>query len=352
MPPPFGQPGRRVRSTRWGNTCDMTPPKAPLTERFPGAEAHRPTGIPRRGWWQVAKRVWDETRIDQVPLLAAGVAFWGFISLFPAMIAAISVYGIIADPSTVTRQAEVVTDALPADAASLVVEQMKSLSTQPHDALSLSLYTSLALALWTASAAVSNTISAINIAYDEEETRSFVRRKGLALLLSLGAVAFVVVAVGLIAVTPVLLDSFVPDGTTRLLLQVGRWVGLVLAVMSALALLYKIAPCRAAPRLAWVSVGSITATAVWLLASFGFSVYVDNFGRYSKTYGAVAGVAILMLWLWITALIVLVGAEINAEAEQQTIRDTTVGEPRPMGQRNAVKADSWPDSEHRERKRS
>jgi membrane protein len=323
-----------------------------LVERFPGAKAWRPTGIPRQGWRQVAKRVWEETQLDQVPLLAAGVAFWGFISLFPSMIAAVSVYGLVADPDTVTRQAEAVTDALPQDAASLIVDQMETISSQSEGSLNLSLLVSVLLALWTSSAAVSNIMSAINTAYDEEETRSFLRRKGVALLLTLGAVGFVVVSVGLIAVAPVVLDTLVPEGTTRALLQAGRWVGLVLAVMAGTAVLYKVAPDRDDPRLAWVSVGSVVATAVWLLASLGFSLYVDNFGRYSRTYGALAGVAILMLWMWITALIVLVGAEINAEAEQQTIRDTTVGEPRPMGERNAVKADSRPDAEHRERKRT
>ena len=327
-------------------------PRRPLTERFPGAKAHEPTGIPRQGWHQVAKRVWKETQIDQVPLLAAGVAFWAFISLFPAMIAAVAVYGLVADPATVTRQAEVVTDALPRDAASVIVDQMETISSQSEDALNVSLMISVLLALWTSSAAVSNVMSAINTAYDEEETRSYFRRKGIALLLSLGAVAFVVISVGLIAVAPVLLDTFVPEGATRALLQAGRWVGLVCAVMVGTAVLYKVAPDRDNPRLSWVSVGSVVATVAWLLASLGFSLYVDNFGRYSRTYGALAGVAILMLWLWITALIVLVGAEINAEAEQQTIRDTTVGEPRPMGQRHAVKADAWPDTDHRERKRT
>jgi membrane protein len=325
-------------------------PRRSLTQRFPGAKAHQPTGIPHEGWRQVAKRVWEEVRLDQVPLLAAGVAFWAFLSLFPAMIAAVAVYGLVADPSTVTRQAEVVTDALPREASALIVDQMRTISSQSEDALNLSLVISVLLALWTSSAAVSNVMVAVNTAYDEAETRSYVRRKGIALLLSLGAVAFVVISVGLIAVAPVLLETFVPEGATRALLQVSRWVGLVLAVVAGTAVLYKVAPDRDDPQLTWVSVASVVATVGWLLASLAFSLYVDNFGRYSRTYGALAGVAILMLWLWITALLVLVGAEINAEAEQQTIRDTTVGEPRPMGERNAVKADAWPDAKDRERK--
>lgn len=172
------------------------------------------------------------------------------------------------------------------------------------------------------------------------------RGQGVAVLLSLGAVVFVVVSVGLIAVAPVLLDSFVSAETTRTLLDAGRWGGLVLAVLAGTAVCYQLAPDRRRPRLVWVSVGSAVATVAWLVASLGFSLYVDNFGRYGQTYGALAGVAILMLWLWITALVVLVGAEVNAEAEQQTIQDTTAGEPRPLGQRDAVKADSWPGTDH------
>lgn len=321
-------------------------------ERFPGGDARYPTGIPRQGWQQVARRVWDETQIDQVPLLAAGVAFWGFISLFPAMTACVAVYGLVSDPTMVTRQAETITDALPQEAAALIVDQMQAITSQPQDALTFSLLISVLLALWTASAAVSNMMSAVNTAYDEEETRGYLRRKGIALVLTLGAIAFVVIAVGLIAVAPLLLDTFVSDQRTRTLLQAGRWAGLVLAVLGGTALLYKVAPDRNPPRLAWVSPGSLLATALWLLASGGFALYVDTVGRYSRTYGTLAGVAILMLWLWITALIVLVGAEINAEAEQQTTHDTTTGDPRPMGQRDAVKADSRPDTQHRERKRT
>lgn len=348
--PPFASTtcGRSGRDTGYHSVMDM---RARLTDRFPGAGAHRPVDIPKEGWKQIAERVWRESQIDQVPLLAAGVAFWGFISLFPALIASLAVYGLVADPATVTEQADAITDALPADAGSLIVDQMREITAQSDDTLSFSLVTSVVLALWTASAAVTNVMGAINIAYDEEETRSFLRRKGIALLLTLGALAFVVVSVGLIAVSPVLLELFVPDGASRVILQIGRWVGLVIAVLSGLALLYKIAPDRDDARLSWVSVGSVVATAVWLVGSLGFSLYVDNFGRYTRTYGALAGVAVLMLWMWLTALVVLLGAEINAEAEQQTIRDTTVGEPEPMGERDAVKADSWPDTVHTERRR-
>lgn len=321
-----------------------------LEHEYPGATAEEPKQIPAKGWFQVTKRAWAEAKLDQVPLLAAGVAFYTFLSLFPAMIAAVTLYGLWADPQTVTRQTEAVTEALPKDAASIITDQMKAIAEQPEQSLGLGLIIALALALWSASGGVGNIITAVNVAYDEEETRGFVKRKLLALGLTLGAILFATIAIGLIAVAPAALDAFIPDGPLHWLLQCVRWVGLVLAVTVALAVLYRYAPDRDAPKLRWVSVGATVATVIWLVASVGFSVYVDNFGSYSKTYGALAGVAVLMLWLWITAYIVLLGAEINAESEQQTVKDTTTGPAEPIGQRGAVKADSYPDEQPTEKK--
>ena len=313
-----------------------------LEKDYPGANANRPMDIPKRGWWQVAKRAWAESKTDQVPLLAAGVAFFSFLSLFPMMIAAVTVYGLVASRETVARQAEQLTEALPSDAASLITDQMNAIISTPEQSLGLGLIIALGLALWSASGGVGNMMTAVNVAYDEEETRGFVKRKLLALGFTLGGILFAAVAVGLIAVTPVLLDQFVPDGALRVLLEVGRWVLLLLAVMVALAVLYRFAPARNAPQFSWVSVGAALATVIWMIASLGFSLYVDNFGSYGKTYGALAGVAVLMLWLWITAFVVLLGAEMNAESEQQTVKDTTVGDPEPLGRRGAIKADTLP----------
>ena len=328
----------------------MSKPASTLEREYPGATANQPQHIPAKGWFQVTKRAWAEAKVDQVPLLAAGVAFYSFLSLFPAMIAAVTIYGLVADPATVERQTKAISDALPADAASIITDQMEAIASQPQQSLGLGLIIALALALWSASGGVGNIVTAVNIAYDEEETRGFVKRKALALGFTLGAILFVVVAVTLIAVTPLLLNALLPDGVLSVLLNAARWVGLVIAVAIALAVLYRYAPDRDSPRFAWVSVGATVATVIWVVASVGFSLYVENFGSYSKTYGALAGVAILMLWLWITAFIVLLGAEINAEAEQQTVADTTVGEPQPLGERGAVKADNLPYEQPREKK--
>jgi membrane protein len=327
----------------------MAKKTSPLERDYPGANADQPSQIPAKGWFQVTKRAWAESKVDQVPLLAAGVAFYSFLSLFPAMIAAVTIYGLVADPATVARQAKALSEALPSDAASLITGQLESIASQPQQSLGLGLIIALALALWSASGGVGNIMTAVNLAYDEEETRGFVKRKALSLAFTLGAIAFVVVAVILIAVTPVLLDAVFPEGAIRVALNVARWVGLLIAVAVALAVLYRFAPDRDHPKFSWVSVGAAVATVIWMVASLGFSLYVDNFGSYGKTYGALAGVALLMLWLWITAFIVLLGAEINAEAEQQTVRDTTVGEPEPLGSRGAVKADNLPHDEPAER---
>lgn len=313
-----------------------------VRDRVPGSHAEKPTEIPRRGWFQVVRRAWKEAKSDQVPLLAAGVAFYSFLALFPAMIAAVMLYGLLRDPDDVRRQVASLSDTLPSDAASLLTGQLEAITTTSSGGLGLGLVISLVLALWSASGGVGNVMTAVNLAYDEEEIRGFVKRRALALGLTLAAIVFVVVAVSLVAVAPAVLDNVIGDGPARWGLEAARWLGLLVAMAVALAVLYKVAPDRDAPRFRWVSIGSVVATVIWLLASLGFSLYVDNFGSYNKTYGALAGVVVLLLWLWLTMYVVLLGAEINAEAEQQTAEDTTVGPEEPLGQRGAVKADSLP----------
>ena len=187
-------------------------------------------------------------------------------------------------------------------------------------------------------------MTAISTAYDEEEKRSFIKKRRLALALTLGAIVFLIVLLGLVAVFPVLSD-LIDNGVVRVLLQVVRWVLIAVLVSVALAVLYRVAPDRDAPKMRWVSVGAATGTVLWLLASVGFSLYVANFSNYAKTYGAIAGIVVMMLWLWITSYAILLGAEVNAESEQQTVRDTTKGPEAPLGQRDAVKADSLPTDE-------
>ena len=308
----------------------------------PGGTADRPRDIPRRGWFQILKRAWKEAKADQVPLIAAGVAFYAFLAIFPAIIAAVLLYGLLADPSQVASQVDQIGKALPSSAQSLLSDQLTSLTSTSQQSLGIGLVIALAGALWSASGGMGNLITAVNIGYDEEEDRGFVKRKGLSLVMTLGAIVFVVVAIALVAVLPAVLNALGLPPVLRVGVEVVRWLGLVVAMMAALGVLYRVAPDRDAPKLRWVSVGAVTATVLWVIASAGFSLYVDRFSSYGKTYGSLAGVVVLLLWLWITAYVVLLGAEMNAEAEQQTGRDTTRGDPQPMGERGAVKADSLP----------
>jgi membrane protein len=199
--------------------------------------------------------------------------------------------------------------------------------------------------LWSASAGINNLLTAINVAYDEEEKRGFVKKRLMSLGLTLAAIVFMVIIIGLVAVLPPLLQAVFGTGALSWILQIIGWLIMVVLVAVALAILYRLGPDRDAPRMNWVSVGALVATFIWLVASIGFSVYTATFGNYAKTYGVFAGIVVLLFWLWISMYAVLLGAEINAESEQQTIEDTTKGEEQPLGERGAIKADSVPSGD-------
>ncbi|MFT4110591.1 YihY/virulence factor BrkB family protein [Propionicimonas sp.] len=316
-------------------------------QNIPGGRADSPHEIPLRGWREIVVRGWKEASADQVPLLGAGVAFFGFLALFPALIALTLVYGLAADPATISTQLAGLTASLPADARALLENQLQQLASAPTQGLGWGLALSLLIALWSASGGVGNLVTAVNIAYDEQRTRGLVKEKLVALGLTVGAIVVMVVLMALVAVVPVAFEMIGLGGGWRGVAEVVRWLLVVLLVMAALAVLYRVAPDRDAPKFRWVSVGAVAATVLWLVASVGFSLYVSLFGNYAKTYGALAGVVVMLLWLWITSYAVLLGAEINAEAEEQTAKDTTRGPERPLGSRGAVKADSIPTQDER-----
>ncbi len=305
----------------------------------PGGDADKPTEIPAKGWLDIVKRGWAEAKVDQVPLLGAGVAFFAFLALFPGIIALVTLYGLFADPAVIADQVNSLS-AMPAEVRELIVNQI---NTMNRTALGWSAVISIAIALFSASGGVNNLMTAINIAYDEQDKRNAIVKRLIALGLTVGAIVFLVVMLALVGVVPPLINAAFGDNpVVSWLLEAARWLLLIALVGAALAVLYRIAPDRDAPKMRWVSVGAAIATLLWLLASIGFSVYVSTFGNYAKTYGVFAGIVVLLVWLWITSYAVLLGAEINAEAEQQTAQDTTRGPSRPMGERDAVKADSGP----------
>jgi membrane protein len=307
-----------------------------------GRQADLPQEIPPKGWKDIAKRTLKEVKQDQVPLLGAGVAFYALLSLFPAMIAGISIYGLVADPETVRNQLEKLTEMLSPSTADLIGEQIKQVTSGAGGALGVATVIGILTALWSASSGMKAMITGVNLAYDESEGRKFVKLRGLAVLLTLGAMVLMGVALTLIVGFPALADSW--PTALRWTVGTARWVLLAALLIGALAVLYRYAPDRDEPKWTWVSWGSGIATLLWILASIGFSIYANSFGNYNKTYGALAGIIILMFWLYLTAVIVLVGAELNTEMELQTAKDTTAGPTKPMGDRDAHAADHVAES--------
>lgn len=314
-------------------------------DQLPGGQAETPTQIPLRGWWQVVKRAFTASSADNVPMLAGGVAFFAFLAVFPALIAALTLYGLVANPAEVAQQMESLSGALPPESREIITGQLTEVTRSSQGALTVGLVVSLLAALWSTSGATGNLITAVNIAYDERETRGVVKLRATALGLTLGAIVFVLVTLALVAVAPAALDQLRLGVVGRVVAQVVRWTSLVGVVIVGLAVVYRIAPNRDGARFRWVSPGALVAVLLWILGSVAFSLYVSFFGSYNKTYGALAGVIVLMLWLYLTSYIVLLGAEINAETERQTARDTTTGQPMPMGERGAVVADTLPQQE-------
>jgi membrane protein len=310
------------------------------TGSVPGRDAATPTRVPPQGWLQITKRAFAESKTDNVPVLAGGVAFFAFLALFPALIAALTLYGLVADPAQVAQQVRDLSAGLPETARPIITDQLDAVAASSGGALGVGLVVSLLAALWSASTGTMNLIKATNLAYDEEESRGFLKLRGTALVLTLVAVVFVLIAVALVAVLPALFDALGLSGVGLVVAQVVRWVILVGLVTAGLAVVYRVAPDRDAPRFAWVSPGALVATLLWIAGSVVFSLYANNFGSYNKTYGALAGVIVLMLWLYLTSYIVLLGAEVNAESERQTAHDTTRGAPEPMGSRDAQAADT------------
>jgi membrane protein len=307
-----------------------------------GRQAGSPQEIPPKGWKDIAKRTLKEVKQDQVPLLAAGVAFYTLLSLFPAIIAGVSIYGLVADPETVRGQIDQLTKMLSPDTAKIIGTQLREVTSGAGGALGVATVVGILTALWSASSGMKALITGVNLAYDETETRKFLKLRGLALALTLGAMVLLAVAGATIAGYPAVADTW--PVVLRWLVSILRWLLLAGLLVLGLAVLYRFAPNRDQPKWSWVSWGSAIATLLWVLASIGFSIYANAFGNYNKTYGALAGVIILMFWLFLTAVVVLVGAELNTEMELQTARDTTKGPEQPMGERGGHAADHVAES--------
>jgi membrane protein len=305
-----------------------------------GRKAETPLQINAAGWKDVLLRVKEEMKADNLSLVAAGVAFYFMLSLFPALIATVAVYGLVADPVTIEQQVAQLLALLPPDAGALIATQLREIGHGSEGGLGLSLAISVAVALWSASKGAKALIAGLNIAYEETEERGIVRQQIVALSMTFGFVFFAALSIGLIAVLPNITHRLPLGSLGTGVTFLSTWAVLAALVLGGLAAVYRYGPSRDNPRWQWVSAGSLVAGLLWLLASLGFSWYASRFGSFNETYGTLAGGVLLLLWLQITAWVTLFGAELNAEIEHQTAVDSTVGEPKPMGERDATMADT------------
>jgi membrane protein len=314
-------------------------PKGAATPSRPGAAAATPEAIPPRGWWAILKRAAFKFSDNELMSEAASVTFYALLAIFPAMAALISLYGLFADPKTIADHLDAVSGFVPGGGMDLIKEQVTRLTQNPPGSLGFGVLLGLATAIWSANQGSKAMFSALNDVYDEKEKRSFIKLTLITLGFTLGALVFLMTALGAVVVLPIALNFIGYTGSLDLAAELGRWPALLVLIGAFLAVLYRLGPSREPARWRWITWGSAFASLAWVALSIGFSWYVGHFGSYNKTYGSLGAVIGFMTWIWLSSTVILAGAQLNAEMEAQTTRDTTRGPERPMGIRGATKAD-------------
>jgi membrane protein len=304
-----------------------------------GRAANRPSEIPFRGWQDIFWRLLRSASEDRILATSGSVAFFALLAAFPAVATVVSLYGIFADAHTIDKHLMLLSGFLPASGIELLGEEMKRIAGQSGNKLGLAFAIASAIALWSANSGIVALFDALNLVYKEREKRSLVRLYGLSLLFTLLAIALMAVAVGAVVVLPIFLNVFGLGTWNERLIAVARWPLLLVGVTAALSLIYRYGPSRRVAKWRWVT-GSLTAAVLWLLMSMLFSWYVTHFDSYNRLYGSLGAVVGFMTWMWFSVVVVLAGAELNAEMELQTSVDSTSGRPRPAGLRGAIVADT------------
>jgi membrane protein len=305
-----------------------------------GQLARGPSEIPARGWKDILLRAYNGISDDRILANAAGVTYYALLALFPGIAALVSVYGLFADPSTMISHVDTVTGFAPGGAIDIIRDQLTRLSAQGSTTLGVSFLIGLVISLWSANAAIKALFDSLNVVYEEKEKRSFIRLNAVTLSFTIATIAFLLIALACIVALPVALNYLRLPGVSSVLLEIARWPILLILVAFGLTLIYRYGPARAEPRWQWVTWGSAFAAVVWLAASALFSWYAANFGSFNKTYGSLGAIIGFMTWMWLSTIVVLVGAKLNAEIEHQTARDSTTGHPKPLGTRGAKMADT------------
>ena len=305
-----------------------------------GREAKTPAQIPAQGWWDVLVRIKNRLSSDRLSIIAAGVAFYAMLAVFPALVALVALYGLAFNPDEVTQHMQAISGLLPQQAADIVLGQLRDLTKTGGATLGTGAIVGVLLALWSASSGMRTVMEALNVAYNENEKRGTIHFYASAIALTLCAIAGVLVIIAVLVGVPLVAKFFGLGVSAEKIVELARWPVVAVALMFGLSVLYRYGPSREEPRWQWVSHGALVATVLWVIGSALFSLYVGHFAQYNATYGSAAAVVILLTWFLMSAYVVLLGAEINAESERQTKRDTTTGFEKPMGQRGAYAADT------------
>ncbi|WP_087109722.1 YihY/virulence factor BrkB family protein [Halomonas citrativorans] len=305
-----------------------------------GRRAKKPDEIPRRGWLDIVWRVLRAAKRDRLTMLAAGVAFYALLALFPTIAAVISLWGLLFDPVEAGRQLYEISRFMPPDAANLIDQQTQTVVESAESGNVMAVLLGLLVAMYIASKGVGVLVVGLNVVYGERERRNFFLRGVVLVLLTFGLIGMTLVSLGFIAIVPVVVDALAVDDPFDKVFKWLRWPALLIIMSFLIALLYRFAPYRRAAQWRWLSYGTLLATTLWLLGSGGLSLYVRYFSSFSELYGSLGAVVVLMMWFWLSAFVVLLGAEVNSEMERQTYKDTTIGEERPLGEREAFAADT------------
>lgn len=303
-----------------------------------GRNANWPSHIPLRGWLDVGWRIWLKMADHNIGLIAAGIGFYGLLSVFPGITALVALAGVFMAETDVQGAVDPIMTMVPADGRALIADQLSEVNSTKQGALGLAATITLLIAFYSASRAVDSLVRGLNVIYEETERRSFLMLKLRVFVLTLAVLLGLLLAIALVAALPVVLAFFGEETAATLALYL-RWPLLFVFGIFGIAALYRHGPDRAAAKWRWITPGAMLACLLWVISSYGFSLYVQNFGTYNETFGALGGVIVLLTWMWLSAFVVLLGAQLDAEMEAQTARDSTIGKPKPMGERGAVKAD-------------
>ncbi len=315
-------------------------PERAAAEVGRGREAVRPRELTLAAWRDILLRTKEEVANDHISIVAAGMAFYALLALFPGIAALIAIWALAFDPGEIEQQVLAASEMMPDEAAEIVMGQARQVASGAGGGLTLAAIFGLLLAVYSATKGTKAMIEGLNIVYGERERRGIVKLNLAAILMTFCGIVGTVLVLALVAGLPAMLGSLGLGSTAEMLLSWVRWPILFVFALFGLAIIYRVGPSRADARWRWVNWGAILATVFWIIASAGFSLYVRYFGSYNETYGSLGAVIVLLMWFWLSGYIVLLGAELNAQMEHQTLRDSTTGRPKPMGERGARVADT------------